>query len=621
VHTKLNRTSRFWPSARQCLFGGIGLAISTFVGFRLGADVETAFSAYLIVLAMQSLMGSYIGSIVLSIFAAGCLTYFFVPPLFGFSQKLHVDVQAISAFLTTSIIITGLTAKLRKSAEEQEQRIETLRRNELYHAEGERLAHMGSWGLSPFGSFDFWSEELFRIFGFDPAEGIPTLERYLAAVHRDDRKLISRTIQGMLAQGLGCDVKKRIVRSDGEVRHVRCVCIPILDGGVLSSIHGTAIDMTDQEHMTQALRRREIHLSEAQRLSHTGSFSWRAADDEIVWSEETYRIFDCGRSTKPTLKLVLQRTHPDDRAGVQQLLEHTFNGGKDLDFEHRLLAPDGSIKYVRTVARASKGPSDELEYVGAVLDVTAIRRANEELQQTRAQLTHIARVITLGELTASIAHEVNQPLTGLITSGHACLRWLDTPPPNIENARQSIERMIGQAVRVSQVVERIRALAKNTPPQKVWLNVNETVEETIALTRMELHQSGTAVRTQFSNDVPLIWADRIQLQQVILNLIINAIEAVGEVSDGTRDLFINTAKGTSDGVLLTIADFGQGLDPEKLEEIFHPFYSTKSGGMGMGLAVSRSIIESHGGRLWATPNEPRGAIFRFTLPNGREEAS
>jgi PAS domain S-box-containing protein len=621
VHTKLNRTSRFCPSAKQYLFGGIGLAISTSICVRLGTDVETAFSAYLIVLAMQSLMGSYVGSIVLSICAAGCLSYFFVPPLFGFSQKLHADVHAISVFFATSIIITGLTSRLRRSTEERERRIEALRRNELYHVEGERLAHMGSWAFNPSGRFDFWSEELFRIFGFNPTEGIPTLERYLAAVHPNERELMRQTIRNMLAQDLGCDVKKRIVRMDGEVRYIRCVCVPILENGVLISIHGTAIDMTEQEHMSQALRRREIHLSEAQRLSHTGSFSWSADDGEFVWSEETYRIFDCSRSTKPTLELVLQRTHPEDRAGVQQYFDHMFKGGKDLDFEHRLLTPEGSLKYVRTVARASKGASNELEYVGAVLDVTAVRRADEELHQARAQLTHIARVMTLGALTASIAHEVSQPLTGLITSGQACLRWLGTLPPNIENARQSVGRMIGDAVRASQVVERIRALAKNTPPLKVWLNVNESVEETITLTRVELEKSGTAVRTQLSNDIPLIWADRIQVQQVILNLIINAIEAVSGGAGDTRDLFISTAKGTSDAVLFTIADFGQGLDPQKLQEIFHPFYTTKSGGMGMGLAVSRSIIESHGGRLWATPNEPRGAIFRFTLPNGREETS
>jgi PAS domain S-box-containing protein len=619
VHTKLNKPPRFRPPATQCLFGGIALAIMTSVGLRLGVDFNTAFSVYLIVLVMQALLGSYIGSIVLSIFGAGCLTYYFVPPLFDFSQKLLANVATISAFLTTSIIITALTAKLRNSAEQWERRIEALRRSELYHTEGERLAHMGSWAFHPSGRFEFWSDELFRIFGFDSVEGIPTLERYLAAVHPNDREFMSQTIQNMLAQNLGCDVRKRIIRPDGEVRYIRCVCVPILDSGVLSRIHGTAIDMTEQEHMTQALRRREIHLSEAQRLSHTGSFSWSAADGEMVWSEETYRIFDCGRSTKPTLELVMRRTHPEDRDGFRRILEYMFNGGKDLDFERRLLTPDGSVKYVRTVARASKGASNELEYVGAVLDVTAIRRAGEELHETRAQLTHITRVITLGELTASIAHEVNQPLTGLITRGHACLRWLDALPPNIENAKESIERMISDAVRACQVVERIRALAKNTPPQKIWLNVNEAVEETIALTRMELRQSGIAVRTQLSHDVPLIWADRIQLQQVILNLIINAIEAVSEVSDSTRDLFINTAKDTPDGVLFTIADFGQGLDPEKTQEIFHPFYSTKSGGMGMGLAVSRSIIESHGGRLWATPNEPRGAIFRFTLPNGREE--
>ena len=621
VQIKSNKTSRFWPLAKQCLFGGVGLAVVTSVGFRLGADVDTAVSAYLIVIALLSLMGSYIVSIVLSIIAVACLDYFFAPPLFSIHVDNPEDVLAMTAFLTTSIIVTGLMAKLRKSAEEREQRIEALRRSEIYLAEGERLAHMGSWAFNPSGSYDFWSEELFRIFGFDPAEGIPTLEQYLRAVHSDDREFMSQTIRSMLAQGLGCDVRKRIVRPDGEVRYIRCVCVPIFDNGVLSSIQGTAIDVTEQERMSQVLRRREIHLSEAQRLSHTGSFSWSAADDEIIWSEETHRIFDCDRSMKPTFELVLQRTHPEDRAGVEQFLEHLLDDGKDWDFEHRLLMPDGSVKYVRTVARASRGASNELEYVGAVLDVTATRRADEELHQTRAQLTHVARVMTLGELTASIAHEVNQPLSGLTISGRACLRWLDKHPPNIENARRSIERMIGDAVRASEVVRRIRGLSKNAPPQKIWLNVNETIEETIALTRMEVQQSGAAVRTQLSIDVPLVWADRIQLQQVILNLIINAIEAASEVSDGPRDLFINTVKDKSNGVLVTIADFGRGLDPEKLEDIFHPFYTTKSEGMGMGLAVSRSIIEAHGGRLWATPNEPRGAIFHFTLPNSREEAS
>jgi C4-dicarboxylate-specific signal transduction histidine kinase len=253
-------------------------------------------------------------------------------------------------------------------------------------------------------------------------------------------------------------------------------------------------------------------------------------------------------------------------------------------------------------------------------DITNRKQAEEALRQAQADLVHAARVTTLGELTASVAHEVNQPLAGVVSSGNACLRWLTTEPPNIENARRSVGRIIRDANRASDVVGRIRSLAKKGPLQKVWLSVNETVAETIGLTRMEVAQHRASLKAQLSDDVPFVWADRIQLQQVILNLIINALEAVSAAGAGPRDLFVSTAKHESDGVLLTVRDSGTGLDPANLERIFDAFYTTKREGLGMGLAVSRSIIEAHGGRLWATPNEPRGAVFQFTLPIGREEA-
>jgi C4-dicarboxylate-specific signal transduction histidine kinase len=230
-------------------------------------------------------------------------------------------------------------------------------------------------------------------------------------------------------------------------------------------------------------------------------------------------------------------------------------------------------------------------------------------------------VTTLGELTASIAHEVNQPLAGVVSSGNACLRWLASQPPNIENAKQSAERIIRDANRASEVIQRVRSLAKKAPLQKVWLDINETVLETLVLTRMEVAQHRASLSTELSDDAPLVWTDRIQLQQVILNLVMNAIEAVSAVGDGPRDLLVSTAKHEADGVLLTVRDSGTGLDPEKLDHIFDAFYTTKREGMGMGLAVSRSIIEAHGGRLWASPNEPRGAVFQFTLPSNGEEAT
>lgn len=502
---------------------------------------------------------------------------------------------------------------------DQEHRLEALRQSELYLAEGQRLAHQGSWSFNPAGYYDFWSEELFRVYGFDPARGAPTLEQYLSAVHPEDREFMSRTIQEMLAQGLGCDVTKRIVRPDGEVRYIRCVGVPVLNRGILKSIFGTAIDVTEQEHLTQELQRREAYLAEAQKLSRTGSFGWNVASGEIFWSEETFRIFEYDRALKPSLELVLQRTHPEDRAVVRQFLERVTDDGKDWDFEHRLLTPNGSTKYVRAVARAAKDALGALEFVGAVMDITATRRADEELHQTRTQLTHFARLTTLGELTASIAHEVNQPLSGVINSANAGVRWLDSQPPDVHKARQSIDRIIRDAGRASEVVARVRDLAKKTPPRKGWLNINETVEEIISLTRQEVRKNHVRLKTQLSADVPLILADRIQLQQVILNLMINAVEALTAVPDAERVLQITTTADPSGDVSLTVGDSGPGLDQEKLEEIFGAFYTTKPEGMGMGLAVSRSIIEAHGGSLWADKNEPRGAIFHFTLPKDQGE--
>ncbi len=254
-------------------------------------------------------------------------------------------------------------------------------------------------------------------------------------------------------------------------------------------------------------------------------------------------------------------------------------------------------------------------------DLTNRKQAEEALRQAQAELAHATRVSSLGELTASIAHEVNQPLAGVVSSGNACLRWLANEPPNIENAKQSVERIIRDANRASDVVVRVRSLAKKTPVQKAWLNINETVLDTLALTRTEVSQHRASLTTQLSDNVPLVWADRIQLQQVILNLVMNAVEAVSALDHGPRDLLVATAEHESDGVLVTVGDSGSGLDPERLERIFDAFYSTKREGMGMGLAVSRSIIEAHSGRLWAAPNEPRGAVFQFTLPTGREEAA
>jgi formate hydrogenlyase transcriptional activator len=275
----------------------------------------------------------------------------------------------------------------RKRAEEE------LRRSEFYLGEGQRLAHMGSWAFDPCGFFDHWSRELFHIYGLEPEKGAPTLEEYLGLIHPQDREFMARTIEGMLAESLGCDLKKRIVRPDGDIRYIRCVGVPVVEDGTLKRIVGTAIDVTEQEHLTQERQRREANLAEAQRLSHTGSFGWSVSTGELVWSEETFRILGCDPGTEPSLELLFKRIHPEDFAFVQETIDRAANEGSDLDFDHRLLMPDGSIKHVHVVTHGVRDESGELELVGAVSDITATKIAEERIGRNERELRQIVDAI------------------------------------------------------------------------------------------------------------------------------------------------------------------------------------------------------------------------------------
>jgi PAS domain S-box-containing protein len=612
-------------------------------------------------------------------------------------------------------------------------------RSEFYLAEGQRLAHMGSWAFNPSGFFDYWSPELFRIYGLDPAKGAPTLDEYLASVHPIDREFMAGTIKKMLLEGSGCDVKQRIVRPDGELRHIRWVGVSVFDEGVFKGFVGTAMDVTEQEHLTHELRRREAYLAEAQRLSHTGSFGWKISTGEILWSEETFRIFQYDPTTKPTAELVLQRVHPEDAALVKQTIERAAQDGKDFNFEHRLLMPDGSVKYVRVVAHAERDESGELEFVGAVMDVTATKqvedalraseqqwrdvfennptmyfmvdaegivmavnpfgaeqlgynvdelvgqpvlrvfyepdreavqrnvascfehlgraksweahkvckngkvlwvretakavprvngpiiliacediteqkRTEEALRHAQADLAHVNRVTTMGELTASLAHEVNQPIAAAVTNANTCLRWLAAATPNVEEARAAAMRIVKDGTRAAEIISRIRLLFKKGTPERELVDVNEVIREMIVLLRSEATRYSISVRTELAADLPQVMADRVQLQQVMMNLIINSIDAMKDV-DGTRELAIKSQRAENEQLMVSVSDTGVGLPPHQADQIFNAFFTTKLHGTGMGLPISRSIIESHGGRLWATTNSGRGATFHLTLPS------
>src|SRR5271165_7032323 len=300
------------------------------------------------------------------------------------------------------------------------------------------------------------------------------------------------------------------------------------------------IDLTRAE---EALRRSEVYLAEAQKLSHTGSFGWDVSSGKIYWSQETFRIFEYDPQTEPTLELVLHRTHPEDRAMVRQVIDRVSSERKEFDFEHRLLMPNQPVKYLRVVGRPSKDESGSFEFMGAVTDITERKRAEEELHQkevslreAQTELAHVSRVTTLGELAASIAHEVNQPLAGIATNASACLRWLAGELPNLDEAREAIRRIIRDGNRAGDVVSRMRALFKKACTAMEWLDINEAIEEVVILTQSEARRNKVALRMELAADLPSVMGDRVLLQQVVVNLILNGIEAMSAVENRERDL-------------------------------------------------------------------------------------
>lgn len=364
----------------------------------------------------------------------------------------------------------------------------------------------------------------------------------------------------------------------------------------------------------EALRRSEMYLAEAQRLSVTGSFSWRVRTGEIIWSEQTYRIYQLDPAVPATFDIVRTRLHPEETAMFQEIVDRATVHGSDLEFEHRLQLPDGAIRHLHVVAHAMRDQTNQLiEYVGAVRDVTELRRSEEALHKVRAELAHATRATTLGQLTASIAHEVNQPLAGIMTNADTCLRLLEDHPPDVEGARETAQRTIRDAGRAADVIVRLRRLFKKQHPVSERLDLNDAIRDVVALMRIE-HQKGSVIlRMDLADDLPLIWGDRVQLQQVVLNLLVNACDAMSTVDTRPRELTIRTEAHNADQVLVTVQDSGVGLDPANADAVFDAFYTSKAGGMGMGLSVSRSIIESHHGRLWGESNVGAGASFCFTL--------
>jgi PAS domain S-box-containing protein len=882
----------------------------------------------------------------------------------------------------------------RKRAEEQLMKsAREMQKNEFYLVEAQRLGHVGSWVLvfEPVGAFEYWSDELFRIYGFDPERDAPTLDEYLASVHPHDREFMASLIKRMFAEALGCDVTKRIVRPNGEVRHIRCVGAPVLENGTLKRIIGNAIDVTEHELLTRELRRREAYLAEAQRLSHTGSFGWNPDTGDLVWTDETYRIFEYDGATKPTLDMVVQRVHPQDRALAQQVIDRASQTDTDFEHEYRLLLADGRVKHVHAIAHALQDASGNLEFIGAVTDITerktaeealrsseaylleaqrltrtgswawspvvgdirywseecyrvlgfdpaespprfetffqrihpddqaatrerfekAIRdkadfqmdyrivhpdgetrnihvvghptlgpsgdlrefvgtvidvterlraeerirrnekelrtlieaipayvgtnqpdgsvdfisqswldytgfsreqgmgwgwgsaihpedfdrvvadwraavaagapaehelrcrradgtyhwflyrglpfrddggnvvkwygtltnidalkeiehalktrehellgiietipsmlwstspagetthlsqrileycgapleelvnrgwersihpddreetakafgraissgesysaihrvrradgeyrwhhsmgeplrdphgkiirwyglaididerkRAEDHLRDTRIKLAKASRLATVAELAGSIAHELNQPLMSILANAQAAKRWLNAAPPNVTEVNSSIERIIRDARAADETMQHIRALFKQESFDKKDVNIPNILREVVRVVQEDPKKRDVPIECRFEESLPVVSVDQIQIQQVFINLIVNAIEALE--GQQVAPLLVLRAATDSNGMLVQVIDNGPGVDDP--DRIFDAFMTTKEKGMGIGLAVSRSIVEAHGGRLWAENNKTGGATFNVALP-------
>ena len=521
--------------------------------------------------------------------------------------------------------LSRLAPSVRRALREADERVErrhaeeALRRSEAYLAEAQALSHTGSFGWNVSSGEIYWSKETYKIFGLDQSVK-PTMKFVLERIHPDDRDAVQRALDHAARETLDFKVEHRLLMPDGEVKFLLALARPSKRSpdNLTGEYVGAVMDVTTTRQSEIKLRESEAYLAEAQRLSRTGSWAWNPTTGENrYWSDECFRLlgFDPAEGMPP-FETFIQRIDPEDLRIVAEELERAVRDRDDYEVDYRIFHPGGEVRYIHAIGHPVLDPSGALvEIIGTGIDVTERKQAEDErerLRQAQADLAHANRVSTMGELTASVAHEVNQPIAASLTNARTCLRWLAGNPPNIEEAREAAMRIVQDQTRAAEIISRIRLLFKKGAPQREPLSINDVIREMIVHLRGETTRHLISLRTELDADLPRVVGDRVQLQQVMMNLILNAIDAMAVV-DGARELVINSR--SEDGIVtVSVSDTGVGLPADRANHIFDAFFTTKPDGTGMGLRISRSIIEAHGGRLWAEQNSPRGASFYFTLP-------
>lgn len=499
--------------------------------------------------------------------------------------------------------------------------IEDRKRAEITLAESER--HLNEtistlpaliWTARPDGTGEFFNRYYLDYVG-------RTLEQvrdfaWTSTVHPDDLPGLIAAWTDIMASRMPGAAEARMQRYDGQYRWFLFRTSPLRDQhGNVVKWYGVNVDIDDRKRAEEELRRSEAFLAEGQALARMGNFSWHVDTNEIAWSEQLYHIFGIEPGTTMTLERIIAHCHPEDLCLITQFFEQGQRGDSDIECQHRLVMPDQSIKHLHLIAHRANDRPGRYEYIGTMLDISQRRSSEEALDKARSELLHVSRVMSLGALTASIAHEVNQPLAGIVTNASTCLRLLAAEPPNIEAAQETARRTIRDGHRAADVIARLRALFSKRGAAIEAVDLGHTAREVIALMQSDLDRARVTLRTEFADDVPLAGCDRVQVQQVIMNLLRNAADAMSNVNDRPRLMWVKTEAEPHGMVRLSVRDCGTGFDPENAERFFDAFYTTKDDGMGVGLAISRSIIESQGGRLWAElPANAPGAIFAFSIP-------